>query len=200
MGRGRAPQRVQSALEIITVILPLSVTLVESARLGEVIVNDAKEQGAKMNKSELKTGMVITYRGGDTAIVALGHYERGDSFMDSCVSEFTGFMDFDSYTDDLRCIADKKYDVVEIHQGSYDRAEARILATRIYLRNETTYKELTPHEAMIKLMDDGEFECQLKDHSKWITAKLTGVKPQKTCPFLSMDDNHFYKCRIKEEA
>ena len=72
-------------------------------------------------------------------------------------------------------------------------------------RNETTYKELTPHEAMIKLMDDGEFECEVRDfyNGEWyLKESLKGVIPNSIHPFIvdGLAPNHWRQCRIKEEV
>jgi hypothetical protein len=159
--------------------------LAESGRLGEVTVNDVKEQGAKMNKSELKTGMVVVYRDGDRRLVI------GETLYVMEENHIWSANSLGKYSVDMISTSERDLDIVEVF--SMD-------GSRIYLRSEATYKELTPHEAMIKLMDDGEFKCELKDNSEWIAAKLAGVKPQKPAPFISMGDNHFFKCRIKEEV
>ena len=65
-----------------------------------------------MQKSNLRTGMWVKYRDGQYAIV-LRDTKNGDLFADD------GFMDFDSYTEDLkvaRTLEPTDYDIMEVWQ------------------------------------------------------------------------------------
>lgn len=141
-----------------------------------------------MKKSELKTGMVVKRRDGLERVVALGHWCWGDCLlMDVKGDDY--YILVEDYVDGLNHRNDADFDILEVFEGGCS----------IWERNKAKYKELTPHEAMIKLMDDGEFECELKDHNEWVKTTLIGVKPKKPAPFCASGRNHYFKCRIKEE-
>ena len=140
-----------------------------------------------MNKSELQSGMIVEYRSGEKRLVI------GEVLYSMREGSIRRTNNLRNYNTDMIDKEDRELDIVRVFRKE---------GSRIYLRSEPTYLELTPHEAMIKLMDDGEFECEVRNsHSDWQVEQLVGVMPDQDGSFLVYVNGcirtSFSSCRVK---
>jgi hypothetical protein len=104
-----------------------------------------------MTKSDLKNGMIVKTRDGGEYVVVKYCLGRFQEIRDVLLSVNNGWIDFDRYDDDLNCLENSDFDVMEVCAIGYGRilsinkAGVNTLLWKRQNKKETT-KELTLDE------------------------------------------------------
>ena len=139
-----------------------------------------------MKLDDLKTGMIVTLRDGDSCIVMRDFINEGDLFVSMDENKVIGWLYFNDYTTDMRYSGVAALDVMQVYRARFYGIS---LKEALLWERKDDYKEVTMQEIKEK------FGCKVKivgnedEHNNgWIPC--SDRLPED-------DDYRFYMCTVE---